>query len=220
LRYIAGVIGERPRDQQAGAEVLGKIIARHNRHVVFLAASTLFAAAIGWAVIYGGLYWLTLLVLTIGRGLDARPPHAFTATFLSCAAATCIGIWFVRRGRPEPRPRDTKSPVELAAEVLLAVPRMTLAFGGTLSAYQHLNRHELELGWNLLSRLKTTRSLPLHSVPLELPQAEVRGRILDALQLAGLIEFQQRSGEPVLVLCGGENASFRSSRVRIRAPRR
>jgi hypothetical protein len=200
--------------------MLGKIIARHNRHVVFLAASILFVAAIGWAVIYGGLYWLALLVLTIGRGLDARPPHAFTATFFLCAGATCIGIWFARRGRPEPRPKDAKSPVELAADVLLAVPRMTLAIGGTLSAYQHLNRRELALGWDLLCRLKATRSLPLHSVPIELPIPETRRRILDALQLAGLIEFQQRSGESVLVLCNGDNATFRSSGIRIRAPRR
>ena len=63
----------------------------------------------------------------------------------------------------------------------------------TLTAFQFLNEHELALAWRLLQRIEREGQLSVHAVPVEIPTARLREKIVLALQLAGLLVERTRA---------------------------
>ncbi len=176
------------------AAALREHLARHNRRVAFFVALTLFVAAGLWFVSYAIVYWITLLFISAVRGLDAHPPDTFPALFIYSAALLVLVSWIARALYPDEIPRDEKSAAELAADLLLAVPRATLAIWGNLSAWQRLTEHELELAAWLIERLRDEERLPLPSLPVEIPDRTARRNIVFALQLCQVIKMRRTGG--------------------------
>jgi hypothetical protein len=171
----------------------------HNRRVILLAPLTVFVATALWYVLYAILYWLTLLALSTTRGIEARPPAALPTLFIYSGALLVFFTWIASRLSPDEMPRDRKTIPEVVADLLLAIPRATLAVWGNLSAYQRLTELELEYAADLLSLLATEKRLPLHELPREIPDRTMRSRIVLALQLVRLLDIRRIRGVAFLL---------------------
>ncbi|MDQ3622516.1 MAG: hypothetical protein M3463_08520 [Verrucomicrobiota bacterium] len=165
--------------------------AEHNRRVALLVLLTLMVAAGMWAMLYVALYWLTILVLTVIHGIDATPPAGLPSLYIYTAALFVLLCWLARKLTPHPLPRDRISLGGTLLDLLLALPRATLAIWGNLSAWQRLTDTELELASSFLARLARERRVPLQSVPVDIPDRKARMRILLGLQLIELLQVRR-----------------------------
>jgi hypothetical protein len=169
--------------------------AEHNLRVAALTFLTLVATLALWFLLHATYRWLVILGLTAITGTDARVPAFIEPAFWSAAAVLLALAWLDRVLRADDRPRDHKTPGEIAWEIILAIPRATLAIGATLSAWQHLTRAEIETAASLVERLAHVRRLPLHALPLEIPDEALREKIVFALQLVQVIDIRREDRE-------------------------
>jgi hypothetical protein len=167
----------------------------HNLRVALLAVLTVVAAIILWLLLHGVAKWLTLLFATAIGGLGSTMPRSFEPGFWIAAAVLLTIAWIDRSLRPDDRPRDHKSFGEIVMEFVLLVPRVTLSLWSTLSAWQHLNAQELQLASDLVDHLAAEGRLRLQSLPLEIPQADTRFKILLALQMVQVIDVRREDRE-------------------------
>ena len=139
---------------------LRRRFSQHNRLVALVAVLTLLVAASLWYLLFAILYWLALIAAGMSHGMDARPPEILPAIFIYAAGGLLLVTWIAGTLFPERPPKDKKSPFEIAAEFVLAVPRATLAVWGNLSAWQRLDRREIELAAEFLERLAAEGRVP------------------------------------------------------------
>ena len=194
-RNISTVPGPRVFTIEGTARALRREIARHNIQVAGIALFT-FVVAVGlWVVLYAVCSWAVLFFESaVGTSVVALP-QGFTLVFLVAAACSVGYAWLDRRLTPNDLPRDDKSPGEITADFILALPRITLAIWGTLSAAVSLTAHERDEAATFLHRLVRERRIPLHSVPLDITDATARFRILFALQLLEIIDLRRDERE-------------------------
>ena len=191
--------------------------AAHNRQVIFLALAALAGALGFWALLYGMLYWVLLLVSSAAGGLDARVTPFFTEAFIASALLLCGLVLFAQHVGPRRQsPRDHKPFTEHFADILLMVPRMTLFVWSVLSAYQFLDKKEMRLAWRLLQRIENERKVSVSSVPLDIPDQKMREKILTALQLVELVDFRKSEGDWTLRLKDDKARKLCQRMVRIR----
>jgi len=177
------------------ARALRAHLAAHNLRVAVISLLTLVAAVALWLALHAVTRWLTLLLLTAIKGTDAQMPAAVEAVFWSGATALLAVAWIDRRLRRDDRPKDHKSAAEIASEFILAIPRVTLAVWGTLSAWQRLTESEIADAVALIERLTHEHRIRLSSMPLEIPDSARRFKILFALQLVQVIDIRREDRE-------------------------
>ena len=170
---------------------LRRKFAEHNRLVVLVAVLTLLVAAGMWYLLFALLYWLAFGAASLAGGMDGRPPDALPALFIYSAGLLVLLTWLAGTRFGNEMPKDKKSPFEIAAEFLLAVPRATIAVWGNLSAWQRLDLREIALAADFIELLLIERRIPLHRVPLDIPDPRDRMRILLALQLIEVLNVRQ-----------------------------
>ncbi len=176
---------------ESTARALLREIAAHNRRVALISLFTFAVAAGLWTVLYAVCAWVLMLAL-IAAGTDRTTlPQGFTLLYLVTAACAIGYAWIDRRLTPNELPRDDKSPGEIASDFVLALPRITLAVPGTLSAWLTLSRAESEIAATFLHRLASERRIPLHSVPFDIADESLRFRILFALQIIEAIDLRR-----------------------------
>ena len=173
---------------------LRRRFAQHNRLVALVAVLTLLVAAALWYLLFAALYWLAFVFASATRGMDARPPDILPALFIYAAGLLLLITWIAGTRYFDGPLKDKKSPFEIVAEFVLAVPRATLAVWGNLSAWQRLDPREMEMAAELLERLADEGRIPLHEVPLDLPDPKTRMRILLALQLVEVLDVERSEG--------------------------
>jgi hypothetical protein len=203
--------------EDPGIERLKEHFRRHNRWVLLLAVLTAFISALIWAAVYFTVYWLVLLAGSIAD-VNYQPKPGEVLRSCAIATATLLAIaWAARRVRPNAAARDKKHFFEHLLDVLLALPRMTLSIVGTGSASARLNREELQHALDLLHRMDESRKpLPIQYLPVDIPNAKMRDRILLALQYSGIIEIRtNRETGPVLVFRSQEVRELAQDRVRL-----
>lgn len=183
-----------------GSSALCRHFARHNRRVVVFALLTAGTALACWVLLYVASYWLWLLVLTVVTPMDTKMPPGFTRGFCVVAAALCALAAGARWLWPNEYPRDRKPPGEIALEIILMVPRMTLAVWGNLRAWARLDEFERQLAWRVLEAVAWAERLPAQSVPLEIPDEKMRNKILLALQISDLIETREIQEQTYFIL--------------------
>ncbi len=194
------------------ARTLRRHFARHNRGVLTLALGTLCASLALWLILYGVSCWLLILAFAAIDRSDLGIPRGFAVVF-AVAALCAIGYaWIDRRLTPNELPRDDKRPGEVVSDFLLAIPRMTLAIGGTLAAWQRLSDADLEQAAALLHRLAEATRLPMSKVRLEIPDPAAATRILFALQITQVIDAQRDGQEFWLKLNPLRPAALRLAR--------
>lgn len=190
----------------------------HNRRVWGLTLVAGACAVALWAGLYGVAYWLFLLV---GTAIEAENFHPVAGPlirgFIATAALLCAFAWIARKLRPNEAVRDHKPVTEHILDVLLAIPRVTLAVFGTGGAAARLNDEELRHAWDLLHKMNE-RDSPVHvaELPADIPDARMRDRIIMALQLSGVIEIRPGAHGPVFGFQNEKARRLAEERVRIR----
>jgi len=180
---------------ESTARALRREIARHNRHVALITLFTLAVASGLWTVLYAVCAWVLMLGFIFADTSRTTLPQGFPILFLVSAACAVGYAWIDRRFTPDAHPRDDKSSSEIISDFLLALPRITLSIPGTLSAALSLKASERATAAALLHRLAHERRIPLHSIPLDIPDSPARFRILFALQLLEVIDLRRREQE-------------------------
>jgi hypothetical protein len=194
------------------ARILRRHFARHNFGVLTLALGTCCAAVALWLIVYGVCCWLLVLALTsIDRG-ELGIPRGFSLVFAVAALCAIFYAWIDRRLTPSEHPRDDKRSGEVIADILLALPRMTLAISGTLSAWQRLSDSDLAQAATFLHRLAEATRLPMSRVRLEIPDPAAATRILFALQITQIIDARREGHEFWLKLNPLRPAALRFAR--------
>jgi hypothetical protein len=191
-RKLSAAPGPRVFTVESTARALHREIARHNRQVALIALFTLTVAAGLWIVLYAVCAWVLMLAFICAGVSRDTLPHGFTLLFLVTAACAVGYAWIDRRFTPNDLARDDKSSGEIISDFLLALPRITLAVPGTLSAALSLKASECAKAAVFLHRLAEERRIPLHNVPFDIPDPQARFRILFALQLLEVIDLRRR----------------------------
>jgi hypothetical protein len=102
-------------------------------------------------------------------------------------------------------------------DVALAIPRLTLASVGTSGAALRLSQDELEGAWELLRRMdERGKPVPVQELPVDIPDASMRKRIVLALQLSEVIEIRPGAAGPVFTFRNEEARRLAQERVRLR----
>ncbi len=172
-------------------KVLRRHFAQHNRRVFLVALFSIVSVLVFWAAIYFVVYWLVLLAISVCQGIDAQMPVRFLPRFLAAAAILCAIGLLARRLSPDDWAEDHRSAAKIAVDIVLAVPRATVAAFGTIAACQFLNERELGLAWRLLQAIRRERRIGIHALPLEIPDERSQRKIVLALQFAGLIDLRK-----------------------------
>jgi hypothetical protein len=202
----------RVRTPVGTAKILRAHLARHNRNVLLLAAATLIAALAAWALLYFVCIWLLVLGMSALNVANLHIPHRFWVLYVITALCGIGVAWIDNLLMINARPRDYKSPWEVFLEFILAVPKMTLAVGGTLAARQSLSDEELLDAADLLHRLGEEKRVPMSGVRLQIPDPEAAVRILFALQMTDVIDTFREGNEFWLRLSALRPASLRMMR--------
>jgi len=204
--------------ERPGIERLRAHLRGHNRRVLGLTIATFFFAAGFWAGLYFVVWWMFLIVGTATKPFDFHPVagplfRAFAAT----AVVLCVFAWVGRRMRPNEAARDHKSFGEHFLDVVLAVPRLTLAVFGTGGAAARLSDRELEHAWDILRRMNEgEKPVRVNELPVDIPNAGMRDKIVLGLQLSGLIEIKPSAAGPVLAFRDEHARRLAQERVRLR----
>lgn len=185
----------RLKTPQSTARVLRDHLARHNLRVLAIAAGTLLAVVGAWLLLYFVCTWLMVMGFAVLDLPYTRIPRGFGIVFVVAGLCAIAYAWIDRRLTPNERVRDEKRPLEIVSEFILAIPRMTLAIGGTLAAWQKWEPGDFLQAASLLHRLAAEKRLPMSSIRVEIPEAGAAMRILFGLQLTQVIEVQREGQE-------------------------
>jgi len=205
----SGSVHGRLREGPELARALARHLEAHNRHALLLALGTAVAALLLWVALYVVARWLTLLAVTVIGDGTAPVPRGFDAVFATAMAGLLAYAWVDRRLTPDDRPRDQKSAVEIAQDLILLIPRVTLAIFSTLGVRQRLPPPELDQAAAFLTRLAGAERLPMQAAGYDFPLAEARDRILLALQITGLIDVLHTREGAIVSLGTRLPAAFR-----------
>jgi hypothetical protein len=182
---------------------------RHNLQVLAFCFVCGVGSVVAWSILYFIARWLSLLGLAIAFGPYAKPPPGFGVGFAAVGASLLFSAWLDQKVTPNQLPPDEKSPREILMDFVLAVPRMTLAIVGNLSAWLTLGRQEIHASASLLERVSQVKRLPIHETPLEIPERNCRENVISALLLLGLLEMHKADDVIWLRLPGSLREAFR-----------
>lgn len=138
--------------------------------------------------------------------------RGFTAT----AVLLCCFAWVAKKLRPNEAARDHKNFGENSLDVLLAVPRLTLAVIGMRGAAARLSEKELEYAWDILRRMNDDKPVRVSELPVEIPDPTMRNKIVLGLELSGLIEKRPSPGGAVFAFRDDHARRLAQERVRLR----
>lgn len=195
-------------DARELADALRVHFVHHNRRVAIFSAVTLVASVVMWALLYFVAQWLTLLFVTVVSEGTAPLPCGVSAVFATVAASLLAYAWVDRRLRPDDRPRDSKPAAEILGDIVLAIPRATIAAWSTFTARQHLTETELALAAGFLSRLAPRGRIAMSTVGYDIPDAATREKVLLALQITGVIDVLHGKAETSILLSAQRPASL------------
>lgn len=182
------------------ARALRREIAAHNRQVILISAFTLLVAALLWTLLYAVCRWIFLLGFVVIDGTDGSLPRGFDLLFAVAALCSVSYAWIDSRLTRHALPRDDKRLWEIAADFILALPRITLTVWGTLRAWLWLDDGDRAAAAELLHRLHRERRVALQSLPLDIPGEAQRFRVLFALQIIRAIEIRRDENETRITL--------------------
>ena len=176
-------------------KILLRQLREHNFSVLSASGATFVFAVAGWAILYGAAYWFTMFGLTVVHAGDAEMPahfHTVCATIFGVLVlAATIDAWLF----PHEHIVDERPTLATIGDLVLFLPRITVATLLNFTAWARLSQSALEDATALLERLRIERRIALATLPLDLPDDRHRDRILHVLQLLQLAEVRTEKGQ-------------------------
>lgn len=173
----------------------------HNLEVLAASGVAILFSALGWAVLYGLSYWVTLIVVTLASNGASQVPAIFNPVFFGTAAvlmlAARVDQWFF----PDERAVDERPPMEHFADILFFVPRFTMSCWQNFGALAWLNDDELPDAARLMEHLKAENRISLQELPGMISDERRMHRVLGALLVTALVD--QRRDESLTWLYVG-----------------
>jgi len=214
-----GGMGEAARVQMTETEkALRAHVRSHNGGVLAASGIALVFSAIGWAVLYGTSYWLTMFALAIASDGETRVPAVFHAVFFGTVAVLMLAARLDQFFFPNERAVDERPPVEHLADLLFFVPRFTMSCWQNLGALAWLSRDELPDAARLMDDVKTEGRVSLQKLPAIFPDARRMRRTLEALLVMGLLDQRQEKNLTWLHLSALAPDVFRDGPANLPAP--
>ncbi len=190
----------------------------HNGTVLMASGVAAIFSVIGWGVLYGVSYWVTLMFIAVGSSGDGRVPQVFTMVFFGSATVLMLAARVDQWIFPNDRMPDERPPVEHFADVLFFVPRFTMSCWQNLGALAHLGRRDMADAVLLLDQLKAVRRVSLQELPAMFPDGLRRQRMLEALLVTGLVDQRREDTQFWLHIGALAPDSFRIAPGALPAP--
>ena len=190
----------------------------HNGGVLAASGVAVVFSAVGWAVLYGVSYWMTMIALTVFRNGDAGRPAEFNTVFFGTAAVLLLAARVDQYFFPSERAVDGRPPMEHLADLLFFVPRFTMSCWQNLGALARLTDAELPDAVRLLDELRTGGRVSLQELPAQFPDGRTLQRLLNALTRSGLIEYYREKEMTLLRFGALAPVTFRSGPPRVPTP--
>ena len=164
---------------------------------------SLGASAVLWALIYGLVYWFTLVGVTVSRSLNAETlsqvnspellGRNFPGWFALGAVGALVTAVVVRRRVRVARLREARLYLLwVVVELFMAVPNVTFSIWGNLSAITRLRRREAHQAWRLLERINEQGGrINLANLRQEIDDERALQRVMFSLQLVGLVGVRE-----------------------------
>ena len=160
----------------------------HNGTVLMASGVAAIFSAIGWGVLYGVSYWITMMSIAVRNNGDGGVPQVFNFVFIGSATVLMLAArldqWFF----PNDRMPDQRPPVEHFADILFFVPRFTMSCWQNLGALAYLSRGEMPDAVRLMDQLRTERRVSLQELPAMFPDDQRRNQMLNTLMVTGLVD--------------------------------
>lgn len=208
---------------QATSRQLRKYITRHNRQALLLAFFSLAGSAVLWGMLYLGLYWFTLVAVTVGRSMNPKTiaeitqrdlvgadflPHFLIGAVLAMVAGAVIR----KKVRMESLREQRHYILWVLIELFMTVPNITFSIWGNLSAMCQLRRGEIEQAWDLLRTMEASGGrMSMASLPLEIQDERTLGRVVFVLQVVGLVGVREKTEGWFLYLQKRNGLSLRTA---------
>ncbi len=189
----------------------------HNGSVLAASGMALVFSILGWVVLYGATYWVTVIALTVKNHGDALPVQ-FNVIFFCTAAVVMLAARVDQFFFPIERAVDERPPVEHLADVLFFVPRFTMSCWQNLGALAWLSRTELPDAAQLLDALKIERRVSLQELPALFANPRRLRRMLGALLTSGLVDQRREQDVTWLYLSALAPEVFRGQSGTLPAP--
>jgi hypothetical protein len=173
---------------------LAILIRAHNKAVLISFTLGTGLALFLWFWAYYMAYWvLAFTGLVTGRGITTNVLESFTFWFHAVAIALVALETVIRFRDPHPKVRDDKHLLDIAAETVMLLPRLTLDGVITITAWVRLKRADLPQAIDLVHALARREPITLETLPQWIRGHKRRARILAALQYCRIIHLH-RSG--------------------------
>lgn len=189
----------------------------HNACVLAASGVALVFSLVGWALLYGAIYWVAMISLAVANH-DETMPAEFNWIFLGVAGVLLLAARVDQFFFPNERAVDERPPVEHFADILFFVPRFTMSCWQNLGALARLGDSEVADAAKLLDLLKTGERVSLQELPAMFPDDRARERMLTALLVMGLIDQRREKNMIWLHLGALAPDVFRSASGKLHAP--
>ncbi len=190
-------------DEHAAPRALQRYFALHNRQALMLAILSLGASAFLWAITYCIVFWFSLVAATLSRSFDpstlleVTDRDLLTANFplwFAGGAVVSLAVAAVVRKRFRlARLREARLYLLwVIVELFMALPNMTFAVWGNLSAITRLRRREAAEAWKLLQRINQEGGrMNIVNLRQEIDDEKTLQRVMYGLQIVGLISLRE-----------------------------
>ncbi len=190
----------------------------HNLAVLTASGVAVLFSVVGWAVLYGLSYWVTLIVVTLASNGASQVPAIFNPIFFGTMAVLMLAARLDQWCFPDERAVDERPPMEHLADILFFVPRFTMSCWQNLGALAWLGDDEFQDAARLMDRLKADGRISLQELPAMIPDERGIHRLLGALLVTAIVD--QRRDESLTWLYVGALApeEFRRKKTALPAP--
>ena len=194
---------EEDSQEDAAPRALQRYFALHNRQALTLAFLSLGASAFLWAVTYFLVFWFSLVAMTLSRSfnpatlMEVTDRDLMTANFplrFAVGAGVALAVAAVVRKKVRlARLREARLYLLwVIVELLMAIPNMTFAVWGNVSAITRLRRREAAEAWKLLQRINQEGGrMNLANLRQEIDDEKILQRVMYGLQIVGLISLRE-----------------------------
>lgn len=180
-------------------DALRRKIEAHNKLIIASTIGGSLCVVVLWAILCFVMWWLSVLFLTVSKGVEAEMPQ-HSSNWITTVVLAWFALGFADRYLHRNASRDTNSSFEKVLKIVLLPVRVTFAVWDNYRNHIRLSEPDLECATTFLERVFRVGGMTTDLVDGEFPNEQVRDRIVDALKILDLIYIRNRKDDEFLSL--------------------